>query len=670
RVQEFFASRLFEPRHLYDNLEILHDHCPTIGRQLLPDFWELYRIKPTLELADGETISAYVLRCLKKFQALVNKERDELQNAELFYHLAQEQFGPMAGESVGASNAQIEVLEGIVDRIASRPGLLEALGAASVFQDIGKLCLYLEEYRGVSGKVSHGAAGAEMLRSRGILRRLGMDEETSRLTEFFVEVHGLVGHVLRGDAALTALRQVTTGRDELVFDAFFLHSLLAAAAYQEGIMVEDLLDRFLHLRQLALRVIGGEITWDSYAQTLFLEKGRSLLEESDEAPVRAGPSPSLPEWPQPADEDAVRRRGEDIAALERIFRLIGVADINFVDVQMKILGMPVTFIYHKKGMKSTGFHTFEKDLRKALLTYEALLNLDEEVRRPLLTMLNPGRDLMRFYGVEAVSRYLEPGEWLKLLILAARGIHRCRAQGGGTWAVDFQRLAAVIGWRHEALTEELGKFSLGRLSRDKRLLSKLTRSGVGIIVSCDPKERVVRLLFHDRLSVERVGERLRRLDSIVDLKREYEREMDRLTRSAYRTEDYQDQLRQVFQTRLQELLEFTIKRAEDEMLREQDFSALEKIYGELLTVVEEHSSQEEHIQLVRDLYEFNRDRLRNQRLKELCEKVLVCSSRHELETLWEETRLEFMNNRRHLGPEFENVATKHFDERLARLSVG
>jgi hypothetical protein len=125
----------------------------------------------------------------------------------------------------------------------------------------------------------------------------------------------------------------------------------------------------------------------------------------------------------------------------------------------------------------------------------------------------------------------------------------------------------------------------------------------------------------------------------------------------------------VFQSRLQELLELTIKRAEDEMLRQEDFSALEKIYGELLSVVEGHGNQEEQVQLVRDIYEFNRDRLRNQRLKELYERVLICTSRNELETLWEETRAELMSNRRHLGPEFENVVTKHFDERLARLSL-
>jgi hypothetical protein len=104
------------------------------------------------------------------------------------------------------------------------------------------------------------------------------------------------------------------------------------------------------------------------------------------------------------------------------------------------------------------------------------------------------------------------------------------------------------------------------------------------------------------------------------------------------------------------------------MLRQQDFSALEKISSELLTLVEEHGSQEEQIQWVRDLYEFNRDRLRNQRLKSLYGKVLACTSRDGLQALWEETRLELMSNRRHLGPEFENLVTKHFDEQLARLS--
>jgi hypothetical protein len=668
RVEQFFASRLFVPQHLYDNLEILHEHCPNIGRHLLPEFWELYRIKPTQEIADGETISAYVLRCLKKFQALVNKEREGLQDVELFYHRAREQFGPMAGESIGASNAQIEVLEGIVERIASRPALLAALGAALVFQDIGKLCLYLDEYRSLSARISHAEAGAEMLRRQGLIRRLGIDEETDELAQFLVEVHGLVGHVLRGEAALLALEKVTGRRDELLFDAFFLHSVLAAAAYGEGTLVEDLLDRFLHLRQVALRVIGGEITWDSYAQAVFMEKGQGLLAETDETPGRKRPPVLLPEWKTVRGEESPKVKGQDTAAIERVFRLIGLADINVPDVQMKILGMPVTFIYHKKGMKSTGLQDFETDLRKAVASHAALVRLDEEMRRTLLEKLNPGSDAVRFYGFEQVSAHLDPKDWLKLLILAIRGVDRWGTENGGVWAVNFQELAAIIGRRYKALTEELGSLQAERVSRDSRLLARLTRRSVGLMLRCDPRQRVVTFIFLDRLGVHRILERLRRIERIGELRAEYERQMERLKHTAYRTEDYQEQLREAFQGRLQQLLELAIGRAEEKMLRQHDLETLEQTFHELLALVEQNSTQEEQIQLVRDLYDFNRDRLRNQRLNDLERKVRACGSRDRLKALWEETRLELIKNRRHLGPEFESAVTKHFDEQLARLA--
>jgi len=669
RLEQFFAGLLFVPQHLYDNLEILHEHCPTIGRHLLPDFWELYRVKPIQESADGETISAYVLRCVKKFQALVNKEREGLQDVGLFYHHAREQFGPMAGESIGASNAQIEVLEGIIERMASRPALLKALGVALVFQDIGKLCLYLEEYRNLSARVAHGEAGAEMLRRQGLIRRLGMDEEINELAEFLVEVHGLIGHVLRGEAAVTTLAKVTGRRDELLFDAFFLHSVLAAAAYREGTLVEDLLDRFLHLRQAALRVIGGEMTWDSYAQAMFMEKGRGLLAETEETPGRKSPTVLLPEWKGVRGEDASKGRGQGIAAIERVFRLIGLADINFADVQMKILGMPVTFIYHKKGMKSTGLQDFERDLRQAVAAYKVLVSLDGEMRRALLDKLNPGSDLVRFYGFEQVSRHLEPGNWLKLLLLAIRAVERYRDRSSGTWAVDFQGLAAAIGRRHKAITEELDNLQAERLFRDFRLLARLTRSPVGLMLRCNPKELVVSLLFRDRLGVDRILERLRRSGRIADLKKDYERQIERLKQSPYRTEDYQQQLGEVLQSRLQQLLEGAMEQAEEKMLGQEDFGTLEKIFHELLALVEEHSTQEEQMQLVRDLYEFNRDRLRNKRLNDLMRKVRACASRDKLNALWDETRVELINNRRHLGPEFESAVTRHFDEQLARLAA-
>ena len=59
-------------------------------------------------------------------------------------------------------------------------------------------------------------------------------------------------------------------------------------------------------------------------------------------------------------------KGRDAAAVERLFRLVGLPDLDFMDIQMQILNMPVNFIYHKKGLKSSGLQQFEGDLHKAM----------------------------------------------------------------------------------------------------------------------------------------------------------------------------------------------------------------------------------------------------------------------------------------------------------------
>jgi hypothetical protein len=116
RLEELFTRKLFVPQGVFGTLEIIHDHCPSMGRRILTEFWELDRIKPTKKTHSGETIPAYVLRCLKKFQALVTKNREALQNTEVFLHLAQQQFGAMTGETIGISNMQIDILESAPDQ--------------------------------------------------------------------------------------------------------------------------------------------------------------------------------------------------------------------------------------------------------------------------------------------------------------------------------------------------------------------------------------------------------------------------------------------------------------------------------------------------------------------------------------------------------------------------
>lgn len=666
-LQQLLAGKLFVPRNLYDNLEILHQHCPNISRRLLSEFWDLYCIKPTQKIHDGETVPDYVLRCVKKFQALVNREREGLLDKEIFYQLAQQQFGPMTGESIGPSNLQIEALEDIVQRLSSRPKLLEALGAALVYQELGKLAMYCEEYRGLSDKVAHARAGAEILKKLEVFRRFGMDSQTAQTAEFLVEVHGLIGHILRGEVAMPALEVITALGDEMLFDSFFLHSVLAAAGFREGVMVEDLLDRFLQVRQVALQIIRGELSWQTYMEGLFVEKGKSLLSVSDRDRSEKLPLAVFSDWRALTDEGALRKKGEETAAVERLFRLVGLADLGFVDVQMKILGMPVSFIYYKRALKSTGVQRFEADLGEALAAYRALMDLEEEARRLVVDKLNPAQDQVRLYGLEYVARHLRPENWLKLLVLAFRASDRYLEQQARPWVVNFQHLCLSIDWRHQALDEELSRLSAVRLFRDNRLLDRLCKASVGLMVRYNRTTAVINFLFQDRFGIQPVVERLRREESIFELKNLYHRELKRLRSRSQPTQDYQNQLSAEFHKRLHGLIERTLKQAEERMRREGDFDGLEGVFHELLSLVEEDSFSDEQVQLVKDMYEFNRDRLRNQRLKEIYDQIDSCASPENLRKIWKKIREELISNRRHLGEEFEALVASRLDERLAEL---
>ncbi|MGD8995069.1 MAG: hypothetical protein PVH34_07635 [Syntrophobacterales bacterium] len=667
RLEDLFAQKLFLPQRVFDTLEIIHEHCPSIGRRILSEYWELDRIKPIKKIHSGETIPAYVLRCLKKFQALVAKKREALQNTEIFLQLAQQQFGPMTGETIGMSNVQIDILEEVVDRISTRPELMEALSAALIFQEIGKLPIYLEEYRSLSHSHTHGKAGAEILRRQALLQRLGMNEDTSRLTNSLVEVHGLMGHVLLGEVASPALELVTSSGDEQFFEAFFLHSVLAAAAYREGIMVEDLLDRFLDLRQLALDIIHGETSWPSYVDKKFQEKGRSLLTDMDSTGSVPGQLALFSEWDSSADKSSLHLKGKDTVAIERLFHLIGLPDIDFVDIQMKILDMPGSFIYHKKGLKSTGLQKFEENLQRAMVVHQDVMDLAATVRRYLLDQLNPSRDSIRIYGLEYVARHLTPENWLKLLILGFRGLDRFCPENDKPRVIDFHDLSHIIDRRYQAIAEELATLSADRLFEDSSLVASLTKASVGIILFYNHDEALVKPLFQDRLQIELVLKQMQEQQEILRLKNFYHRELKKLKNLTYHTEDYQKLLSDSFHEQLQELIEQALKDLQKKMRQQRSFSGIERVFAELMALAEENAFSEEQIQLVTDMHEFNRDRLRSRRLEAIYREIHDCSTTVELIELWRKIRVELVNNQSDLGKEFEDLVTAHFDQQLEQL---
>jgi hypothetical protein len=419
---------------------------------------------------------------------------------------------------------------------------------------------------------------------------------------------------------------------------------------------------------VSLDVIRGETSWQAYVDKKCMEKGKNLQGETNAMRAEPVPLALFSDWNNLTDDQGLRRKGQEAAGIERLFRLVGLADISFVDVQMKVMGMPLSFIHHKKGLKSSGVEKFEGDLQKALGVYKALMRLEEEIRRDLLENLNPTSDSVRIYGLAHVAQHLEAEACLKLLILAFRGLDRFCGGNGKPRMVDFHDLNLVIEHRHQAIVEELNDLPADRLFKDGRLLYRLSRASVGLILNYNADERVVRLLYQDRLQVKRLLERVAGQENILRLKHLYHRELKRLKNYIYNTEDYQKLLSESFHKRLEELIEQAFKNAQKRMRQQRSFAGMERVLAELLTLAEENAFSDEQIQLVKDMYEFNRDRLRNRRLEVIYREIDACTSNASLLELWKKVRAELVNNRRHLGKEFEDLVTARFDEQLKRLT--
>jgi hypothetical protein len=375
------------------------------------------------------------------------------------------------------------------------------------------------------------------------------------------------------------------------------------------------------------------------------------------------------EWDTSVDKHSHHLKGKDTAAIERLFRLVGLPDIDFVDIQMKILDMPVSFIYHKKGLKSTGVKKFEEDLQRAMVVHKAVMGLSNTIRRYLLDQFNPSRDSIRIYGLEYVVRHLTPENWLKLLVLGFRGLDRFCPGNGKPRVIDLHDLSLIIDRRYQAIAEELAALPIDRLFEDSRLLSRLARASLGIILLYNPDEGVVKTLYQDRLQIQLVLQQMQDQQEILRLKNLYHRELKKLRNSTYYTEDYQKLLSDTFHERLQELIEQALKELQKRMRQQRSFSGIERVFAEIMALAEENPFSEEQILLVTDMYEFNRDRLRSRRLEAIYLEIHGCSTTSELFELWQKIRVELMNNQSHLGKEFEDLVTSRFDQQLEELET-
>jgi hypothetical protein len=233
--------------------------------------------------------------------------------------------------------------------------------------------------------------------------------------------------------------------------------------------------------------------------------------------------------------------------------------------------------------------------------------------------------------------------------------------------IDFHDLSHIIDRRYQAIAEDLATLPLDRLFEDPSLLSSFTKASVGIILFYNPDEALVKPLYQDRLQIHMVLKQIQEQQEIVRLKNFYHRELKKLKNYTYHTEDYQKLLSDSFHERLQKLIEQALKDLQKRMRQQRSFSGIERVFAELMALAEENAFSEEQIQLVTDMHEFNRDRLRSRRLEAIYRAIHDCSTTAELLELWQKIRVELVNNQSDLGREFEDLVTARFDQQLKQL---
>jgi hypothetical protein len=671
RLRQVLLSQIFIPEEIHDALSALASHCPQILGFVMPEFHAFGNLVETWPTRQKQSLGAYVMRCLQKFQALITKDRNSFQDSNLLYQLAKQEFGALAEESIGASHAQLEMLEHLVDRIQERPMLYQVFMLTLLFQDIGKVAKYSQGLPAEDQYQKHAEQGAAILEQSGVLGKYHADPRVQQLVLQLIRYHGLIGHVIQGEEPVTVLEKITADRDERLLDAFVLHAILAAAAVEEGLLVADLLDLFLFFRARALEIIKSDSDWTTWLREVLRDKGRAILadELTEPGPGLLGiviedamvASESL------VDEidDPALERGRRMAACERLFRLMNAHCVDCQDIQMAQLKIPVAFIYHKKRLKSIGPASFEKVLAQSLKILQAVASLAPETRRYLLFCLDPLGGRMRVYDFYPLTRFLDVEESLKLLLFAFQAFHRQYGADAHGGMVSFRGLSQHIVHRQADLQGMLRDLP----SPDKLFQPELQRimgaGSAGIVFQAGNVEQAIRVNFKYPVELDSMIEYLEHLWSHETLAKHYQLMTQELQKLPYYAHDYERRLQKAYRKQRKKVNEYFLRRLQERLVGVSDFMGYQEIRAELQASPAIADFTDDQRLLLEEMLEAKRTSVRNDYLDKLSRDIQGTASKEAVEEYWETIKTELQAYRMFVGIEYESLIAGLIDRKMA-----
>lgn len=674
RLKSNLLSQIFVPEEVYDSISVLAKHCPEVLRFILPEFHAFGSLIETWPTRRHQSLGRYVMRCLEKFQALIIKDRNAFQDRSTFYQLAKQEFGPLAEEGIGATHAQMDILEYITERVQERSNLCQALNLSLIFQDIGKVTPYRVSFPEIADSWTHAEAGGRILEGSDILERLSFGSQVDQLVVYLVRHHGVVGRVIQGEEPVIALKPLIEADDDRLLDALVLHSIIAAAAVQEGLLTSDLLDLFLAYRAVALRLLQTKTDWHSWLQEQLREKGETVLTVLAEFQLSFH---GLPEelvrpvppcaWDDTDLKDEVFRHGRQSVALERLFRLVGAAWIDYQDLLMYLMKMPVTFIYRKKKLKSVGVGTFQRQLDQAARVHEVVASLGPELRHYLLFCLDHLGGAMRIYHFHHLARHLEIQEALKLLVTAFLAFHCHYGIQAKNGLLSFGDLSQKIEKRQKLVQELLQESPFPEtpsLDSEPPLLAN--RYGrIRFQFQTDLRQMALEVVYEDVIQVGQMARSLESYWNHDELTRHYRRMVQVLEEELpYEISDLKEDLSSAFEKQREKITEKILQTFRERMENIHTFPQFQQVQEEIQSLGTNLTFSEGQQFLLREMFEFHRSRLREHYLDSIHQKIQSFKRQSDLIEYWDRLKLELYSLRAFVGKEYESLIAQLMDEKL------
>lgn len=670
-LQSNFRDVIFEPDHIYDDLNLLYQHSPSILLFVLPEFMALRDLKLSGKIYLRSPIIDHILTSLRKIQALIKGDRKNFQDVKVLHKLAQREFGPMASGIVGLNETQVDILETIINNIRRNRSIFDAMVKSFIFQDLGLAPALRTKYMTQINPADQAQVGSVFLEKEKIPQKYNMDEDAQRFLIFFVKHHDRIHHIVRGEFNIHSLQEIIETGDKELFDAFFVSSFTMFSAMGEDLVYEDLADRLFQLRTLCHRIMDGETSLNDHYDTFYSEKGPQYyaLEEYNRKGLPKGVSPTeyLESW-QNADisRESYIQAGKNVFSMVRIFRLKGIRYVDFSDLVNLIIKVPLRFIYKKRHYYGIGYTTFEKELYEAFRIYNVMRRLPEPVRRFIFEQLVG--DNVRIFGFENVNIYLSYENMIKLLLISLLGAQQFKKKKEAIY-LDFLYLVETIEKRYEAVNDSLNHISIKKIWGGKQSLKQLFKAKTGLVLEKDESRRTLTIHFIDHVNISQKISYMETITDVDQLKNYYHSSLQSLRHNPFYTDDYELQLEKVFEKRLEEITDLILDQAKKQMEFLNDFREVHHLFQDLTDRALELGFTEDQNHRLNDLYELRKDNLKREKLMELNGLIEKITDTNELNDYWDGIKWYLLNNRQFFGKEFEHLLAKRFDEALQRLEA-